>query len=315
MERARASGAAAAAYLDRAASQTEPPPPPLLPAQRDPTGRDSLGRGTTAEEIAAAEARDPAVRQEASDRVQRLRAAYRDPVQAEAQLDALLWDSRDDRRQVAHQLREKPELLGRLRGRDGLFSGRGRSWSGPVRSARCAPSPAGWSERRRHGSGLGRPIGPRWRRSGRGTRWRCRGCHSGPGGWWRRWSRCGPPACRRKPARRRKPIGRRWRGGRIPPWPKPGSGWCGAARGGGGTAGGGRDGGAAAAATGVEQSLTAKAAEAATSSREGLAGVGRAVAALREGQRAVEAQERVQAQPQEAEQQRLGIRRAPGLGR
>ncbi|WP_233560299.1 hypothetical protein [Teichococcus wenyumeiae] len=66
---------------------------------------------------------------------------------------------------------------------------------------------------------------------------------------------------------------------------------------------------------GVEQSLTAKAAEAAAPSREGLAGVGRAVAAMREGQRAVQAQERVQARSQAAEQQRLGIRRGPGLGR
>ncbi|MFC7557579.1 BID domain-containing protein [Pseudoroseomonas wenyumeiae] len=196
VERARASGEAAARYLEQAAAQMEPPPPPLLPAQRDPTGRDSLGRGTAPQEIAAAEARDPAVRQEASDRVQWLRAAYRDPVQAEAQLDALLWDSRDDRRQVAHQLREKPELLGRLRGRDGLLSGRGRSWSGPAPSARCAPSPAGWSERQRRGSRLERAIEPRWR-SGRGMRWKCRGCHSGPGGRWRRWSRRGPPACRR----------------------------------------------------------------------------------------------------------------------
>jgi hypothetical protein len=66
---------------------------------------------------------------------------------------------------------------------------------------------------------------------------------------------------------------------------------------------------------GVEQSLTAKAAEAAAPSREGLAGIGRAVAATREGQRAVETQERVQARSQEAQQQRLGIRRGQGLGR
>ncbi|MFC7557578.1 hypothetical protein ACFQU7_43210 [Pseudoroseomonas wenyumeiae] len=63
------------------------------------------------------------------------------------------------------------------------------------------------------------------------------------------------------------------------------------------------------------QGLTAEAAEAAALSREGLAGVGRAVAAVREGQRAVEMQERIQARSQAAEQQRLGIRRGPGLGR
>ncbi|MFC7557341.1 hypothetical protein ACFQU7_41650 [Pseudoroseomonas wenyumeiae] len=65
---------------------------------------------------------------------------------------------------------------------------------------------------------------------------------------------------------------------------------------------------------GVEQSLTAKAAEAATPSREGLAGVGRAVAAMREGHRAVQAQDRAQARQQESQRQRLGVRRGPGMG-
>jgi hypothetical protein len=51
------------------------------------------------------------------------------------------------------------------------------------------------------------------------------------------------------------------------------------------------------------------------SSREGLAGISRVVSAVRDGQQAVQAQERAQVRTQEAEQQRLGIRRGPGMGR
>jgi hypothetical protein len=125
IERARASSQAAMQYLDRAERQLEPPPPSLLPAQRDPTGRDSLGRGTTAEEIARAVEQDPKVRQEAADRAQWLRTAYRDPKQAEARLTVMIQDSQSDRAEAARRLRERPEQLGVLRGGDGLFAGRG----------------------------------------------------------------------------------------------------------------------------------------------------------------------------------------------
>jgi hypothetical protein len=124
IERARASNAAAAQYLDRAEQRLDPPPAPLLPAYRDPTGRDSLGRGTRAEEIARAVEQDPKVRQEAVDRAQWLQAAYRDPGQAEARLAALIQDSQGDLAEAARRLRERPEQLGALRGRDGLFAGR-----------------------------------------------------------------------------------------------------------------------------------------------------------------------------------------------
>jgi hypothetical protein len=53
----------------------------------------------------------------------------------------------------------------------------------------------------------------------------------------------------------------------------------------------------------------------AISSREGLAGIGRAVSAVRNGQQAVQAQERTQVRAQEAERQKLGIRPGRGLGR
>jgi hypothetical protein len=53
--------------------------------------------------------------------------------------------------------------------------------------------------------------------------------------------------------------------------------------------------------------------EVTTQAREGLVGIGRAVVAMRDGQRAVEARDYAQAQKQEAQQQRLGIRRGRGM--
>ncbi|MCG7363736.1 Ti-type conjugative transfer relaxase TraA [Roseomonas sp. ACRSG] len=313
VERARASGEAAAAYFDRAAAQVEPPPSPLLPAQRDPTGRDSLGRGTTPEEIAAAEARDPAVRQEAADRAQWLRVAYRDPVQAEAQLDALLWDSRDDRNQVAHQLRERPELLGRLRGRDGLLSGRGAQLerASAVSAARSVAT------------GLEREAAAR-QRAGEAYQaevaaQRARDAVEVPGLSQRAWQAVEaleqarttslPPEASKAPQAYWQALAGR-------PDPALAEAWQRVVRGQPEVVAELRAVAAAAeqrlGPQGVEQSLTAKAA---APSREGLAGISRAVAAMRDGQRAVETQERIQARSQEAEQQRLGIRRAPGVSR
>ncbi|MBC9179114.1 Ti-type conjugative transfer relaxase TraA [Pseudoroseomonas ludipueritiae] len=316
VERARASGETAAAYLDRVAAQVEPPAPPLLPAQRDPTGRDSLGRGTTPQEIAAAEARDPAVRREAVDRTQWLRAAYRDPVQAEAQLDALLWKNRDDRNQVAHQLREQPELLGRLRGGDGLFSGRGAQLerASAVSAVRSVAS------------GLEREAAAR-QRAGETYQTevaaqRVRDAVEVPGLSQRAWRAVEAleqaRAASRPPEANKAPQAY-WQALAGRPDPALAEAWQRVVRRQPEVAAELRAVAAAAEQRlrpqGVEQSLTAKAAEAVAPSRKGLAGIGRAVAVLREGQRAVEAQERIQARTQEAEQQRLGIRRAPGLGR
>jgi Ti-type conjugative transfer relaxase TraA len=313
-ERARASGEAAAQYLDQAAAQAEPPPPPLLPAYRDPTGRDSLGWGTTAEEIAAAVERDPAVRQEAADRAQWLRAAYCDPVQAEAQLDALLWDSRDDRSQVAHQLRERPELLGRLRGSDGLFSGR-RAQLERASAVSAARSVA---------HGLAREEAAR-QRAGETYRaevaaQRARDAVEVPGLSQRAWRAVEaveqardaslPPEAGRAPQAYWQALAGRQDPALAAAWQRVVQSQPEVAA----------ELQAVAEAAerrlgpqGVGQTIPAKAAKAAVPSREGLAGINRAVAALREGQRAVQAQERVQTRSQEAEQQRLGIRR--GLGR
>jgi Ti-type conjugative transfer relaxase TraA len=315
-ERGRASGEAAARYLDRAASQTEPPPPPLLPAQRDPTGRDSLGRGTTAEEITAVEARDPAVRQEAADRAQWLRAAYRDPVQAEAQLDALLWESRDDRSQVAHQLREQPELLGRLRGSDGLFSGRGaqRERASAVSAVRSVATGLEREEAARQRAGETYLVEVAAQLA--------QDAVEVPGLSQRAWQAVEALEQARStslPLEANKAPQAYWQALAGRPDPALAEAWQRVVRGQPEVAAELQAVTVAAeqrlGPQGVEQRLTADAAEAAAPLRAGLAGISRAVAVLREGQRAVETQERVQARSQAAEQQRLGIRRGPGLGR
>jgi glutamate dehydrogenase/leucine dehydrogenase len=65
---------------------------------------------------------------------------------------------------------------------------------------------------------------------------------------------------------------------------------------------------------GLGQITIAGSGEVTTQAREGLVGIGRAVVAMRDRQRAVEAREAAQAQKQEAQQQqRLGIRRGRGM--
>jgi hypothetical protein len=91
---------------------------------------------------------DPAVRQKTADWAQWLHVAYRDPEQAEHGLQALLEESQGDQSLAAARLRQQTEILGRLRCSEGLFAGRGHSWSGPVQSARRARSLLGWSRRR-----------------------------------------------------------------------------------------------------------------------------------------------------------------------
>nr|WP_073139672.1 Ti-type conjugative transfer relaxase TraA [Roseomonas rosea] len=99
-------------------------PRPLLAAHHSLDGRDSLGRGTTPAEVAAAAGRDPAVLQEVRDRGQWLALAYRDPGAAEAGLVALVREEGGDLRVASQRLQEAgPEALGPLRGRDGLFAG------------------------------------------------------------------------------------------------------------------------------------------------------------------------------------------------
>ena len=98
---------------------------PLLPAWRDPTGqgRDSLGRGTSPEALAWVANQAPAVLGEIAAQKDYLRGAYRDPEVAADALDALIKQSGYDLRVAARTLRETgPEVLGRLRGREGWFA-------------------------------------------------------------------------------------------------------------------------------------------------------------------------------------------------
>ncbi|WP_456307489.1 hypothetical protein [Paeniroseomonas aquatica] len=63
-------------------SEPEPEPEkpaPMLPAHRDPWGRDSQGRSTTPADLTAVAEADPRVRQHVADRVRDLGDAYRDP--------------------------------------------------------------------------------------------------------------------------------------------------------------------------------------------------------------------------------------------
>jgi Ti-type conjugative transfer relaxase TraA len=313
-ERARTSNAAAARYLDRAERPMEPPPAPLLPAHRDPTGCDSLGRGTTPAEIATAVERDPTVRQEASDRAQWLRAAYRDPGQAEAQLDALLWDSRDDRNQVATRLRAQPEVLGRLRGSERLFSGRGaqRERTSALSAVRSVAT------------GLEREAAARQRAGqayvGVVEAQRARDAVAVPGLSQRAWRAVEALEQARAtdaPDRSGTPAQAYWQamGGR--PNPALAAAWQREVQSRPEIAAEMRAVAEAAerllGPDGLSQARTAGPAEAAQP-REGLAGISRAMEAMRDGQRAVQAQDRAQARQQEGQRQQLGLRRGPGMG-
>jgi Ti-type conjugative transfer relaxase TraA len=109
----------------RSAPEGERAPAALLPAWRDPTGqrRDSLGRGTSPEDLARVADSDPAARREVDDRTRTLRVTYRDPEIAAGTLDALIQTSGNDPRAVAQTLRQEgPEMLGALRGREGWLA-------------------------------------------------------------------------------------------------------------------------------------------------------------------------------------------------
>ena len=93
----------------------------LIPPNARSDGRDSLGRGTTAGEVAAAVAADKSVQREREARWSYLQGAYRDPHAARAALDELVkaqgWTS------AASRVAADPLQLGELRGKEGLFAG------------------------------------------------------------------------------------------------------------------------------------------------------------------------------------------------
>jgi hypothetical protein len=97
----------------------------LLPAWRDATGqgRDSLGRGTSQEDLARVADKDPAALREVEGQKRAMRVTYRDPEAAADALDALIKKSRNDLRAAAQTLRQDgPEVLGALRGREGWLA-------------------------------------------------------------------------------------------------------------------------------------------------------------------------------------------------
>ena len=100
----------------------EEKPAPLLAAYRDPWGRDSLGRGTTAGEVAAAVAQDPTVQHAEQHLTIWIGHSYRDPAEAQRRLHTL------ERAEGGPQGAERalrhsgPELLGELRGKVGWFA-------------------------------------------------------------------------------------------------------------------------------------------------------------------------------------------------
>ncbi len=93
----------------------------LIAPRVSPDGKNSLGRGTGAGEIAAVVAGDKAVQREREARWSYLRGAYRDPHAARAALDELVkrqrWTS------AAARIEADPLQLGELRGKEGLFAG------------------------------------------------------------------------------------------------------------------------------------------------------------------------------------------------
>ena len=102
----------------------EAAPSPLLPAHRDPQGRDSLGRGTTPTDLAAAAEVHPWVRQHTADRERHLYEAYREPDEAGRRLHDLIQREGGDLTRTAAVLgQEGPEALGALHGREGWFAG------------------------------------------------------------------------------------------------------------------------------------------------------------------------------------------------
>jgi len=105
-----------------AEAEREQAPAPLLPAHRDTWGKDSQGRGTTPAEIAAAVARDRQVQERRRELGVWVRQAYRDPNAAWerlAALEAAEGGPKGTERTLAHG---GAELLGELWGKTGWFA-------------------------------------------------------------------------------------------------------------------------------------------------------------------------------------------------
>ncbi len=133
----------------------------LIPSYVDPSGqdRDSLGRGASPGEVAAAVAADKAVQREREARWSYLQGAYKDPHGARAALDEL--GKREGWTSAAARLAREPEQLGELRGKAGwLASGTAKQErANAERAAGALPgsltrigTAEGWAERAYRGS-------------------------------------------------------------------------------------------------------------------------------------------------------------------
>lgn len=274
------------------------------------------------QEVAAAAGRDPAVMREAQDRGRWLALAYRDPGAAEEKLATLVREAGGDLRVASRQLREAgPEALGVLRGREGLFAGSAAKQErvAALDAARTVASSLAHEAkgRERAGAAYVAAVEAQRRRDGgkvpglSQAAWtaveaveraraqdRPQRAGAGPGGardYWAGVSGAGSAAVAE--AWRREVVGRPEVARELEAVADAAErrlGWEGAREG----------------MRGVDSAIAAGD----PSQREGLAGVGRVVSVSREGPLAVEAQERAQARQQEAERQRLGIRRGHGMG-
>jgi len=157
-----AQDAAAQTDITRAAAgQGQPAEDWLIPPYVDPSGqgRDSLGRGTSPGEVAAAVAADKAAQREREARWSYLQGAYKDPHGARAALDELV--KREGWTSAAARLSREPEQLGELRGKVGwLASGAAKQERvNAERAAGALPDSLtrigtveGWAERAYRGS-------------------------------------------------------------------------------------------------------------------------------------------------------------------
>jgi hypothetical protein len=119
----------------------EAPLVPMLPAHRDAWGRDSLGRGTTPGEVAAAVAHDRRVAEEGRTLGVWLESTYRDPAEARRRLEAL-ERAEGGAEGARRALEGRPGLLGELRGKSGWFASGGAKME-RERAERCAGSIGG----------------------------------------------------------------------------------------------------------------------------------------------------------------------------
>ncbi len=114
--------AAVPSVTQAAAGQGQPAGGWLIPPYVDPSGqrRDSVGRGTSPGEVAAAVAADKAAQREREARWSYLQGAYKDPHGARAALDELV--KREGWTSAAARLAREPEQLGELRGKVGWLA-------------------------------------------------------------------------------------------------------------------------------------------------------------------------------------------------